>query len=117
MSDVIAVVEWPSRADTCLMSWPASKLVVSGLPTLSNGSPRRTRLWESPSPLVRFWRCRGCSILSCDTTELDATSRQPLQHSDVTTLLTCRFALTAHCGPWRARLPFSYGAVITLSGE
>src|ERR1035438_6417487 len=74
----------------CPAGVPSSKLVVSGLPTLSNGSPRRTRLWESPSPLVRFWRCRGCSILSCDTTELDATSRQPLQHSDVTTLLTCR---------------------------
>jgi len=55
------------------------------------------------------------AVLRCN--ELDATLWQPLQHGDVTTCLTCCFALTARCGHWRARLLFPYGAVITLSGE
>ena len=70
-----------------------------------------------PVPLVWFWRCRDCIILSCDTTELDATPWQPLQHGDVTTRLTCCFALTVPLRALASRLPFPYGAVITLSGE
>ncbi len=51
---VNATSEWPMRALSAFQSIFASQLVESGLPTLSDGSPRRTRLWEGPSPLVRF---------------------------------------------------------------